>query len=142
MALVKRSLLLPLLLLLASCGTSDPETAIRANIAATQKAVEAKESGKAVRYLADDFSGTAGIDKRGVQRILLAQFIQHKNINVAITRLDITVNEHNPVTARMEAVVIVTGAEDLLPQNGELLNVTGDWELHDGEWLLVSAQWE
>ena len=142
MALAKNYRLLPLLLLLASCGTSDPEAAIRANIASMQEAVEAKESGEAVKYMAEHFTGVSGIDKRGIQRLLVWQFMQHKSINVAITHLDIAVNEYNPVTARMEAVVIVTGAEGLLPQNGELINVTGDWELHEGEWLLVSAQWE
>ncbi|HEX5055671.1 MAG TPA: hypothetical protein VFX02_04150 [Gammaproteobacteria bacterium] len=142
MAFAKNTRLLCVLLLLASCGTSDPEAAIRANIAYMQEAVEAREAGAAVGYLAEHFTGSFGTDKRDLRRLLAAQFLQHKHVTVTITRLDISVNEYNPVTARMEAVVIVTGAEGLLPRNGELIDVTGDWELHDGEWLLVSAQWE
>jgi hypothetical protein len=134
--------LLSSLLLLAACGGSEPEAAIRENIASMQEAVEAKESGAAVEYLAEYFTGPHGVDKQGLRRILLAHFLQHKNITVAITRLDITVNEYNPVTAQMDAVVVVTAAEGLLPQDGDLINVSGDWELHDGEWLLVNAQWE
>jgi hypothetical protein len=130
------------ILLLAGCGGKGPEAEIRANIASMQQAVEAKESGAAVEYLAEHFTGSHGLDKQGLRRILMAHFLRHKNINVAITRLDITVNEYNPVSARMEAVVAVTGAEGLLPRAGDLINVGGDWELHEGEWLLVSAEWE
>jgi hypothetical protein len=131
-----------LLVLLAGCGGEGPEAEIRANIASMQQAVEAREPGAVVEHLADHFAGGNGLDKQGLRRILMAQFLQHKKINVAITHLDITVNEYNPVIARMEAVVAVTGAQNLLPQDGDLINVSGDWELHDGEWLLVSAQWE
>lgn len=138
----KCSGLVPLLLLLAACGGSAPEAAIRENIEFMQEAVEAKESGDAVRYLAEHFTGPHGVDKQGLRRILLAHFLQHRNIQVVITRLNITVNEYNPVSARMEAVVAVAGAEGLLPRNGDLINVSGDWELHEGEWLLVNAHWE
>lgn len=131
-----------LILLLAACGGAGPEAEIRANIASMQEAVEARESGGAVKYLAEHFTGSHGADKQALRRILMAQFLRHQNINVAITRLDISVNEYNPVTARMNAVVLLTGADGLLPRDGELINVSGDWELHEGEWLLVSAQWE
>lgn len=131
-----------MLLLLAACGGAGPEEEIRENIAFMQEAVEARESGAAVKYLAEHFAGAHGVDKQALRRILIAQFMRHQNINVAITKLDISVNEYNPVTARMSAVVLVTGAEGLLPRDGELINVSGDWELHEGEWLLVSAHWE
>jgi hypothetical protein len=131
-----------LVILLAGCGSAGPEAEIREHIAFMQQAVEARESGAAVKYLADHFNGAHGMDKRGLRRILMAQFMRHKSVGVTITRLDIQVDGHNPVTARMDAVVIVTGAEGLLPQDGDLINVSGDWELHDGEWLLVSAHWE
>jgi hypothetical protein len=128
--------------LLGGCGETGPEAAIRENIAFMQEAVEAKESGAAVKYLADHFTGTYGVDKQGLRRMLMAHFMQHRKIGVTITHLDIQVNEYNPITAEMNAVVMVTGAEGLLPRNGELINVTGDWELYEGEWLLVSAHWE
>jgi hypothetical protein len=136
------SRLIVILILLVSCGTSDPEAAIRANIASMQEAVEAREAGAAVRYLAEHFTGSYATGKQDLRRLLAGLFLQHQHINVVITRLDIAVNGYNPVTARMEAVVILTGAEGLLPQNSELLNITGDWELHEGEWLLVSTEWE
>lgn len=133
---------LSMILLLTACGGAGPEQEIRENIASMQEAVEARESGAAVKYLAEHFTGAHGVDKQGLRRILIAQFMRHQNINVAITKLDISVNEYNPVTARMSAVVLLTGAEGLLPRDGELINVSGDWELHEGEWLLVTAQWE
>src|SRR5687767_6497087 len=80
------------LFLLAGCGSEGPEAEIRANIESMQQAVEAKESGAAVGYLAEHFTGSHGLDKQGLRRILLGIFLQHKKINVAITRLDITVD--------------------------------------------------
>jgi hypothetical protein len=130
------------LLLLAGCGSEGPEAEIRANIASMQQAVEAKESGAAVEYLAEHFAGSHGLDKQGLRRILMAHFLRHRKISVALTRLDISVNEYNPVSAQMEAVVAVSGAQGLLPQDGDLISVSGDWELHEGEWLLVSAHWK
>jgi hypothetical protein len=139
---VKHSTFFSMILLLAACGGTGPEAEIRENITYMQKAVEDRESGAAVKYLAEHFTGAHGVDKQGLRRILMAQFLRHQKINVAITRLDISVNEYNPVTARMNAVLIVTGAVGLLPHDGDLINVSGDWELHSGEWLLVNAQWE
>ncbi len=128
--------------MLTACSNSEPEAAIRENIAFMQEAVEAKESGAAVKYLAEHFTGTFGVDKQGLRRMLMAHFMQHRKIGVTITHLEIRVNEYNPITAQMNAVVMLTGAEGLLPRNGELINVSGDWELYDDEWLLVRAKWE
>ncbi|HEY3488153.1 MAG TPA: hypothetical protein VGL10_08805 [Gammaproteobacteria bacterium] len=142
MSFLKNFSVLLLLPLAVACSDTPPEQAIRAHITAMQQAVKEKKSAAAVEHLAEHFTGSHGLDKQGLRRMLIGLFVQHRTINVAITRMDITVNEYNPVSAKMEAVVLLTGAQGLLPQDGEILNISGDWELLDGEWLLVNARWE
>jgi hypothetical protein len=48
-----------LVILLAGCGSAGPEAEIREHIAFMQQAVEARESGAAVKYLADHFNGAS-----------------------------------------------------------------------------------
>lgn len=129
-------------IMLAACGKTPPEEAILANIKASQKAVENRDAGDAVKYLTDNFSGNRGMDKQELRRLLAVIFLQHKNINVVITRMDIKVNEYDPSTATMEGVVVATGADRLLPSDGRIFKVNGDWILQNDEWRLSKISWQ
>jgi hypothetical protein len=131
-----------LLLFAGACSRTPPEEAILSNIKSMQEAAENKEARSAVKYLADNFSGNREIDKTGLRRILAGVFLRHQNINVAITRMDIEVKAEDPFSAMMNGVVILTGAENILPQDGRVYKVSGEWQLQDDEWMLVRAQWE
>lgn len=133
---------LAFLVFAGACSRTPPEEAILSNIKSMQQAAENKEARGAVKYLADNFSGNRGIDKTGLRRILAGVFLRHQNINVAITRMDIEVKTEDPFSAIMNGVVILTGAENILPQDGRVYKVTGEWQLQDDEWILVRAQWE
>jgi hypothetical protein len=128
--------------MLAACDKTPPEEAILANIKASQKAVENRDAGDAVKYLADNFSGNRGMDKQELRRMLAVIFLRHKNINVVITRMDIKINEYDPSTATMEGVVVATGADRLLPSDGRIFKVNGDWVLQNDEWKLAKISWE
>lgn len=136
-------ILLALAILLSGCNEpSSPEAAIRAKIEAAQQAVEDKDAREAVASLADDFSGNHGMDKQALRRLLAVLFLQHKNIHVVITRLDIKINEYDASTAKMEAVVLATGAERLLPKDGRMLQISGDWLNIDDDWQLKNISWK
>lgn len=128
--------------LLASCSKSPPEEQILTNIKSMQQGLKERKTSKAIEYLAEDFSGNHGVDKKSLRQVLIGQFLQHQNINVVITRMDITVPEHDPYQAVMEGVVIATGAKRILSQDGRIYKVQGDWRYVNDEWLLVRLQWE
>ena len=129
--------------LLQGCNDdAGPEAIIRAKIESAQHAVEEKDASEVVESLVDEFSANNNMDKQSLRRLLALLFLQHKNINVVITRLDISINEYDPSTAHMEAVVLATGAQNILPQNGRLFTISGDWIKKDDEWLLSWASWK
>jgi hypothetical protein len=107
-----------------------------------QQAAEDRKSGEAVEFLADHFTGNNGISKTELRRIMMGLFLRHQNVNVSISRMDIKVNPQDPYSARMESVVILTGAQSILPQDASIYTITGEWHYLDGEWLLVRAEWE
>lgn len=127
---------------MVSCTETPAEEAIRANIKSMQQAAEDKSPRKAVEFLADNFTGNQGIDKTGLRRLMAVIFLKHQNINVVISRLDIEVNQQDPYSAGMSAVVIVSGAQNILPQDGRIYQITGEWQYIDGDWMLVHALWD
>lgn len=128
--------------LIAGCSKTPAEEAILENIKSMQQAVEDRVPRKAVEFLDNEFVGNRGIDKMGLRRILAAAFFRHANIRIAITRMDISVNPQDPYSATMNCVAIFSGAENLLPQDGRIYRISGEWQYKDDEWLLVRADWE
>ena len=136
-------LVLPLLFsLVSACSKTPAEETILANIHSMQQAAEDKKPRAAVEYLADGFAGNQGVDKMTLRRIMVGLFLRHQNVHVTIPRMDINVNPQDQYSASMEGVVILAGAENILPQDGRMYKVSGDWQYIDGEWMLVRARWE
>lgn len=139
---INRTFILILLLSCISCSKSLPEEAIMANLKSMQQGLEDRKAGKSLEFVSEDFVGNQGLDKRSLKRIMLGQFLRHQNITVVITRMDITINPSDPYSASMEGVVAATGAQNLLPQDGRLYSVQGDWRSIDDEWMLIRLEWE
>lgn len=137
-----RFAVLLILLIAFGCSKTPPEEAIRANIKAAQQAVEDRDAGDAVEHLAEDFMGNGRWTKRELRRYLTAVFLRHKNIHVMITRLDVEVASGDPNFATMNAVAVATGARNILPQDGRIYKLDGEWRNLDGDWLLVRLNWE
>lgn len=138
-----RYLILMLAILAAAgCSRTSPEEAIRANIKAAQQAVEERDASDAVEHVAEHFLGNGRLTRQDLRRMLIGIFLRHQNINVVITRMDVNVNPHDPMSADMEGVVVATGAQNLLPQDGRIYKISGEWQDIDGEWMLVRLDWE
>lgn len=119
-----------------------PEDAIRANIDAIQQAVEDKDTGEVLDFVTEQFLGNGRIDKRGLRGLMLAYYLRHKKINVVVTRMDIEVNPYDPYSAKMQGTVVLTGTDHLLPENGRLVNVSGEWQKYGDDWQLARLDWE
>ncbi len=128
--------------LITACSKPPAEEAVRSNIEAVQKALEEKDTSDVLSYVKSDFLGNGYLEKSEIRRMLIAQFLQHQNINVVFSSLDVEHREELPYQTRMSGLVGVTGAENLLPNDGRLLSVSGTWRLVDDEWLLETLEWE
>lgn len=139
---MRNALLALLVCVLGACSKTAPEQAILEQIETLQQAVEDRSAGRVIEGLSDQFRGNAQLDKREMHRMLVGLFLRHKEINMVITKMDITVNPDDPLSATMQGAAIVTGAQHLIPDDGRVYSVAGHWQKLDGDWLLVSLTWD
>ena len=128
-------------LVLFACARESPEQAVRAQVAALQAAIEARDPGDVRGLLADDFVGPGGMDRERAVRLAQVTFLRHREVGVTIA---------GPLQVRMQPrhatvafdVALTGGSGRLLPDAARLYSVETGWRLDDGEWRLVSATWE
>ncbi len=140
--LMLRIIFFSLLLLTSSCSETPPVEAIHANMDAVQLAIQEKDISGVMEHTLDSFIGNGHIDNIYLKKLLFINFHKHNNIHIVITRMDVEHDPKFPYHATMDGIVAVTGAENILPQDARILKVTGQWELHDGDWLLAKLDWE
>ncbi|MEE4218446.1 MAG: nuclear transport factor 2 family protein [Xanthomonadales bacterium] len=54
----------------------------------------------------------------------------------------ISVLETGPETAEAKFRALVTGGPNWIPDSGQVYDFETTWRLEDGDWLLVSANWD
>lgn len=125
--------------MLACCARTAPEEALRARVAALEAAVDARDAGALGDFLADDFIGPGGMDDTGARRLAQGMFLRYRDVGTRLGPLAVELQDRH-ATVRFDAVV-TGGAGALLPQSGQVYDVTTAWRLEGGEWRLVSAEW-
>jgi len=128
-----------LFVLSAGCARTPPEEALRAQVAAFEEAIDARDAGALRDFLADDFIGPGGMDDAGARRLAQGVFLRYRNVGTQLGPLDVQVHGDR---ARVRFDAIVTGgANAMLPQSGQVYDVRTAWRLEDGGWRLLSAEW-
>lgn len=127
-------------MLLAGCNRTPPEEALRARVSALEDAVDARDAGALRGFLAEDFIGPGGMDDAGARRLAQGMFLRYRDIGTRLGPLTVALKDRH-ATVRFDAVV-TGGAGTLLPQSGQVYDVTTAWRLEDGDWRLVSAEWK
>jgi len=125
---------------LAGCARTPPEQALRERVGALEAAIDARDAGALRDVLADDFIGPGGMDDAGARRLAQGMFLRYRDIGTRLGPLDVQLQERH-ATVRFDAVV-TGGAGSLLPQSGQVYDVTTAWRLEGEDWRLVSAEWE
>lgn len=125
---------------LAGCVRTPPEQALRERVGALEAAIDARDAGALHGILADDFIGPGGMDDAGARRLAQGMFLRYRDIGTRLGPLDVQLEERH-ATVRFDAVV-TGGAGTLLPQSGQVYDVTTAWRLEGDDWRLVSAEWE
>lgn len=137
------ALLLVLLMALglAGCGRPPPEQAVRAQIAAMQAAIDARDAGKVGDLLAEDFIGNDGMDKRGARRLAAGIFLQYRNVTGRIGPVNVQLRGENDAIARF-TVLATASSGGLVPQDGQVFEVETGWHRDGSDWRLRSASWK
>jgi hypothetical protein len=126
---------------LAACARPAQEDALRARISGLADAVEARDRAGVEERLHPDFVGPGGLDRAGARRIAAGVFLRHRDIGVVLGPVEILSLEATSARARFTAAV-TGGAGGILPEQAQLYEVETAWRLEDGEWRLLSAEWD
>ena len=127
--------------MLGSCSRSDPEQAVRDRIASVQEAVDARDAGQIEAFLADDFIGNDGMDRRAIRQLAAGVFLRHRDVSARIGPVDVELRGEDEAVARF-TVAAAGGSGGLLPEQGQLYQVETGWRRVDGEWMLLNASWK
>lgn len=128
--------------LLAGCS---PELTLEQQIIATLRNMEAHiEEGERrdfMAYVTADFRGQGGeLNHDQLNALLLYQLRRYQRVHAQL--LPVTVREAGLDEAEASFRVLLTGGKGLLPENGQLYQVTSLWRFTAGQWRLQSAEWE
>ncbi len=124
--------------LVAGCGTGDPETEIRALLAAAEKAAEERDAGFFADAIDTSYRDARGNDRDGLIRSIRGYFIANQRIEI-VSRVDEVVLEgtdaaravvHAGMVGQRAGATLVDGVgADLYRFELELVNEGGDWRI-------------
>ena len=127
------------MLLLAACTHEPPEAALRATIASMQEAAEAHDTDALFEPIAEDFSGSEGMDRTAFRRYVTLMSMRHKSVSVSLGPMDVKLFGDR---ATVKFTAAVTGGPGLLPDQGQVYEVDTGWRLEGSDWKLISAKWK
>lgn len=141
-AIIRSMLVAWLLVLAAACGArSDPEQALREQLAGLEQALDQRDVAGIHARLADDFAGPDGMGREDARRLAAGMFVRYRNTRVQVTPPTITLQGNGRATVELKAA-LVGGSGALLPESGQVYAVTTGWRMDDGEWRMVQAHWQ
>ncbi|MBP9697563.1 MAG: nuclear transport factor 2 family protein [Thermomonas sp.] len=129
-----------LALLAVACSRASPEQAVRAQVAALQAAIDARDAGEVEALLAADFVGNDGIDRRGAKQLAAAVFLRHRDVAAKLGPVSVELRGETDAIATF-SVLATGGSGGLLPEQGQVYQFQTGWRLVDGEWKLLNASW-
>ena len=131
--------LLGLLLLLPACKHTPPEQALRETIAKMQEAGEKGDVKALFEPIAEDFSGSEGMDRTSFRRYVTLMRMRQKDVGATIGPMDIKLFGDR---ATANFTLGITGGNGLLPDQAQAYEVETGWRLEGDDWKLISAKWK
>ena len=125
-------------MLIPACQRDDAQAALRATVQRMQQALEERQPQAFLQHIDPSFNGPEGLDKDGLHRLLVYEFLRNSRIGVSITHADY---EFALPRARVIIHALARGGAGVIPQRLQSYRIDTDWLRTDSDWLLVGAQW-
>jgi hypothetical protein len=130
-----------LVLLLAACG--DAPTVEQQVIGTILEMEQAAEEGQRAQFMAmvhRDFRGQKGtLDRDSFRLYMIMQWNEHQRLYAQLFPIRVTELGEGQAGARFRA--LITGGRGLLPDSGELYEISTVWIESGGDWMLLEADW-
>ncbi|WP_406672595.1 hypothetical protein [Natronospira sp.] len=140
-ALTGAILLLAFAALVSACGgePDDPETQVRAVIAAAEEAAEDRSTRRLMRHISERYQDESGHDKDGLRDLVRVYFMRHQNPRILSRIRDIDLVTSVRADVRLLAGMADTGGGRL---QADAFDITLTLDLEeDGEWRVIRAEW-
>lgn len=126
-------------MLLACSPPPDDETRLRQHLAQLAEAIEQHDRQTIMQQLTVDFRTTQGLLPQDINRIMVMQFRQNRQIQVFLYDIEV---ELMPVTADVELEALLLGSSQWLPEKGQRYQVKMRWQKLEEEWRLARMDWQ
>src|SRR6056297_2116485 len=135
-----------LALLLSACRPElDDKTRIERTLDAMTEALEQGDVSGFMAAVADDFVAVNGrLDRRSLGLLVRRERLARDAIGIQRldTRIEIFASDAADARAVASFRALATGGTGLLPDEGRFWKVETGWRLDEGDWRLISAEWE
>ena len=129
-----------MLALLAGCAKAPAEERLRARIGAMQDAIVARDVSAFMEGVAEDFTGSGGLDRAALQQLVRLQVVRNASIGAAIGPVEVQLQGER---ATVDFQVVLTGGSGgLLPERAQAYDVKSGWRDGDDGWQVFNAEWK
>ncbi|RPH96979.1 MAG: nuclear transport factor 2 family protein [Lysobacterales bacterium] len=130
------------LALAAGCGAEPTvEQQVIATIREMEARIEAGERRPFMAYVSEDFRGQGGgLNHDQLRALLIMQLNRYQRLQGQLLPIHVEETGEGTATARFRA--LVTGGPDWIPESGQVFEFRTGWRRADGEWQVVTADWE
>ena len=130
-------------LLLGACSTKeDPLAALNAQADVLIAALQGQQSGKVLAILHPEFTAQENLGQDWVRQTMTAMFLRYRDIRIHVVQREARLFPGAREAAEIKGRVVLVGAEGLLPQEGDYVEVTSEWRQDEGVWKLFRIRWQ
>lgn len=133
---------LALAVALGGCSRDDPLAELEANVRQLQDSLEAKDSGEVAALLHPQFQAQDQYDSDWARRTMTGLFLRHRNIGITALSQQSRLDPHARDMAYTDATVILSGAENLIPDQAAQYQVHIEWRRDGERWTLHRLAWK
>ena len=139
----RRGVLLALASGLLACGRpDDPQAALEAAVQRLQDALEARDADAVLALLDARFRAQDDLDREWARKTMALMFLRYQQVKVIAVARSSRVDPAAGRIGRTEAQVLVTGAQELIPERVTPYAVRMEWWREGDDWKLRDLRWE
>lgn len=129
-------------LVASGCSRSvDPQASLEAAVQALQDNLEAKKTSAIIDLLDPQFQAQQELDRDWAERTMTLLFLQHANVKVVALTRSSRIDPSAPQTGYTDAQVVLTGAQNIIPDTAAPYVVRLQWSWKGEQWKLRTLEW-
>jgi hypothetical protein len=128
---------------ISGCSRSvDPQAALEAAVQALQDNLEAKKTSHVMDLLDSQFQAQHELDRDWAKKTMTLMFLQHANVQIVALTRSSQIDSNAPQTGYTDAQVVLTGAQNIIPNAAAPYAVRLQWHWDGKQWKLRTLDWK